>query len=559
MDVGIIASPYKLPESNSDAASLHIGHMISILKSECSIDKVEYADFTSAPHYLFSRLLRKLCENPKAIGLPDFLFNEELIDLVKRFTLEEVFDVPAKRRTCNFFQVPESFVEGTTQILLKIAGKMVSTVSPSSKDAILIVSLYSDITYTLHLLRLVREEDPDVPVIVLDHYTFEPSTPYLESFLTGKDYYGDNVGKPLEYDPLFPYLKTAIPEFIDWLVVGEGYDVLRTLFKSNALEKNYCLEGVSTAGKGTVHALTIDSRSSINRTGETNIIRSKPVDLDTLPFPDYSLIKGKYASGEIEFARGCPYSCIFCERSGLFGQKVRWHSYEYIRELVDHLLSRYKFKFYTVLDPSVNMNEKLMVRYLQNLEKDGIYFPYQANLRGKRTTEELFRLLRNTGCKEIAVGLESGDNEVLKSMHKAETVNVAKKLVRSIGENNMKSMLFLIMGFPTERIESIRRSIEVLRSIQPRSSIDLILIEFYHAGHLQRLKPSVYDTYGIRWSDDLRIRNIKQSSRIYAAPGLFGVADFTMGMRREELHMAARAYIRSIKEMGLKCTINYNA
>ncbi len=54
------------------------------------------------------------------------------------------------------------------------------------------------------------------------------------------------------------------------------------------------------------------------------IVYSPPVeDLDTIPFPDYSILKTPCQVANLMTSRGCPFECIFCTTSRLF------HPYRY--------------------------------------------------------------------------------------------------------------------------------------------------------------------------------------------------------------------------------------
>jgi len=192
---------------------------------------------------------------------------------------------------------------------------------------------------------------------------------------------------------------------------------------------------------------------------------------------------------------------------------VRSHSLEYMERLIKHILG-YGFKFYTNIDTALNVDETKSIEFC-NAKRNRIEFPYQANLRGRRPNRELVKLIAETGCKEIAIGIETGDELLLESMNKSQDLTILYELVGSIAENQMELMLFLIVGFPTESLESVGRTLQFVTNIHSFTKIDVIEMELYHAGHIQALGPQKYEEYGIEWTNPQDLKKIESASRLF--------------------------------------------
>lgn len=66
----------------------------------------------------------------------------------------------------------------------------------------------------------------------------------------------------------------------------------------------------------------------------------KFADLKDSPIPDYSLVKiSKYNTLNIQYTRGCPFNCEFCDITALFGHKVRAKS---TKQIINELETIYK-------------------------------------------------------------------------------------------------------------------------------------------------------------------------------------------------------------------------
>ena len=66
----------------------------------------------------------------------------------------------------------------------------------------------------------------------------------------------------------------------------------------------------------------------------------KFADITKSPLPDYSLLKsGKYATAGIQYSRGCPFDCEFCDITALFGRHVRTKTTEQIIAELDQLVT----------------------------------------------------------------------------------------------------------------------------------------------------------------------------------------------------------------------------
>jgi p-methyltransferase len=72
----------------------------------------------------------------------------------------------------------------------------------------------------------------------------------------------------------------------------------------------------------------------------------------------------------------------------------------------------------------------------------------------KRHDNQLIKLLHETGCREVGIGMESGDPKVLADMNKKYELAELPVYLKQFSELGIKPILYIIIGFPTENYVS---------------------------------------------------------------------------------------------------------
>jgi hypothetical protein len=80
---------------------------------------------------------------------------------------------------------------------------------------------------------------------------------------------------------------------------------------------------------------------------------------------------------------------------------------------------------------------------------------------------ELAGLMREAGCRGINFGADSGDPEMLRSLGRAHTPQDIRDARRLCRDSGLACMFDLLLGGPGETRESLRRSIELMRDVEP--------------------------------------------------------------------------------------------
>lgn len=192
------------------------------------------------------------------------------------------------------------------------------------------------------------------------------------------------------------------------------------------------------------------------------ILESKPVsNIDELPYPNWGLVDKRYfenqpnttwgrfcSEGVMLTSRGCPYSCPFCSTQAFWGNKVRFHSAEYVEQLVKDLVDR-GVTHIQVWDDLFALNINRLNDIAGRIRKYKVTLNCQP--RANLMTDEMCIALRNVGVKTCIFGFESGSEKML-SYLKNDTVTVddnyhAIKQCRKYGLGVQGSVIF---GSPFE-------------------------------------------------------------------------------------------------------------
>ena len=179
--------------------------------------------------------------------------------------------------------------------------------------------------------------------------------------------------------------------------------------------------------------------SDLVKYGGERIVECNPVlNLDDLPFPDFSLIEGlgkHLPMTPVSTSRGCPYDCTFCSVTAMFGRKYRFRSPESVIEE----LSRFKHKRIFFYDDNFGAN-RVRTKVLLNLMIERkITPPWITQVRADiAKDEELISLMAEANCSRLCIGFESVDPEVLKSYNKRQTPEDVTNCIKVLHKYGIK-------------------------------------------------------------------------------------------------------------------------
>lgn len=231
---------------------------------------------------------------------------------------------------------------------------------------------------------------------------------------------------------------------IDLVVRGEGEETIVEILSEKPYEQ---IDGLSYRKDG-----------KIIHNKDSKFIEN----LDSLPFPARDLLPmDKYFSFEakrypidyIVTGRGCPYRCTFCADFITSGRKLRTRSAENIVAEIEHLIKNYGTQEIDFQDDNFTLYADRIKEFCNLMIKKGlnkkIIWKIANGVRCDKLSLPMLKHMKKAGCYMLSLGIESGNQEVLDRMRKAEKledIRNAAKWCRQVGIETRGLFIFGNLG-----------------------------------------------------------------------------------------------------------------
>jgi anaerobic magnesium-protoporphyrin IX monomethyl ester cyclase len=196
--------------------------------------------------------------------------------------------------------------------------------------------------------------------------------------------------------------------------------------------------------------------------------------IDKIPFWEKSEFPEECKLVQLRTSSGCSFRCSFCTYPiSAFGH----HSGDLkgLRLQLD-MLKRMKKESLFFIDDTPNVPPKRFKEILNIL--GDFNFRWYSFLRVQYLDDETAKLMKESGCDGVYLGLESANIQVLKNMNKSATPFQYQKGIDLLKKHELVSLAAFIIGFPGETAQSIQDNIDFISN----SGIDYYsLKEFWYS------------------------------------------------------------------------------
>jgi len=202
-------------------------------------------------------------------------------------------------------------------------------------------------------------------------------------------------------------------------------------------------------------------------------------DINTLPFVDRTfLVQDPFENerGVIEAnlvgSRGCPYDCSFCSAAVSVNPdiSIRTRDPQNIIAEMEYLAMRYGATAFRFVDDLFLASPAFMRKCLAAFKEHDIGGKFTWEATGRinilsRAPDPLLDLMKETGCREVALGIESGSERLLNYMGKRITPDMTKGTVQALTSRGINVKGYFILGFPTESHSDLEDTIRIIHEL----------------------------------------------------------------------------------------------
>ena len=266
-------------------------------------------------------------------------------------------------------------------------------------------------------------------------------------------------------------LKTLLP---DTKIVVGGHHV--TILKGRVLEECESIDfGVVADGEETIlelcegklplsaiQGLIYRQSDRIYITGERKLSNT----LDTIAYPKYHKFGLSHYSKQIPLhsSRGCIYKCTFCPNKVL-GSVVRKKSVHYFVDELEYWYDK-GYRQFAIDDDNFTLDKNRVYAICDEIEKrqlNDLFVRCSNGIRADRVDRRLLGRMKEIGVNEIGIGVDGGNNRILKFLKKGETIEQIEEAIKDACDLGIDVKIFIIVGTPHETVADIEDSIRLAK------------------------------------------------------------------------------------------------
>lgn len=193
-------------------------------------------------------------------------------------------------------------------------------------------------------------------------------------------------------------------------------------------------------------------------------------DMTQSPVPLWELVDTRYYDSlSIQYSRGCPFNCDFCNVTAMLGHRPRTKTADQIVAELDKMYALgWRRNIFFVDDNFIGNRKQLKEEILPALirwrkGKKGCFFITEASI-NLADDPELMKMMVDAGFTSVFVGIETPAEESLTECHKGQ--NLRRNLVESVHrlqQFGLQVMGGFIVGFDSDRPTIFQQQLEFIQ------------------------------------------------------------------------------------------------
>lgn len=266
------------------------------------------------------------------------------------------------------------------------------------------------------------------------------------------------------YHPTLKPEEVMREECVDIAVLGEGEESFRAIVEARRRGADF---------GGIPGTMMRDAQGTLHRQAPAPFDRDR---LDRLPFPARHLFATDYTYPDalhprvapIFTSRGCPGRCTYCNTHNMYA-RLAFRSAKSVVDEIEDLVRRQGFQEIHIWDDNFTTDKARVYAIRDELKRRNLRIPIAlpGGIRADSVTREVMEALQEMGVYSLAIGVESGVQEILDQAHKGITLEQIRQTVLWAKEFKIETWAFFLFGLLGETPETLRRTIDFALALDP--------------------------------------------------------------------------------------------